>query len=512
MQVARGFRGKGARGSVEARRSRRVVWLAALTLVLALAALPAAAFGRPGAGAVKPGTQGQGPVNACFWGQPFANVGPINELNYPVAGTNVIAPDTNTVYYNTAFQLPAGATITLHGQFPHARFFSLTTYVTKAGVAGYPATSIYDEQINPDPGSTNPFRPGESRKTRHRSYTITISGQTAPAIPAPNTLYVGQEGKTEETQPVQMIMRIYRADKNLEANAGVPLPAPTFNPLPGEPVNQEAAACTALDDVNSVQSISFAGQGAPVPAYLHLRGLAPAPHPAVTPILWERFRNPTYLEKPFLVGAGEPYEKAIASLPTTISSGLYATPANAYIVGYADRTIGPNSEGHNILVLHAKMPTHPTTYMKDKVNNSGGKQVRYWSICTAGAIANPPLLPTDSACLFDQEVPTNAAGEYTVVVSLPQDRPKNARPGCRVAWLNWGTAGDALEGEYEAERRSTLDLLIMRNQLSNPTFEQSIEKVITPGSEQEVMGAYYPHGTYMTRQEFEARKCGSANP
>ena len=52
----------------------------------------------------------------------------------------------------------------------------------------------------------------------------------------------------------------------------------------------------------------------------------------------------------------------------------------------------------------------------------------------------------------------------------------------------------------------------MRNQLSSPTFAQSIQHVITPGSEQEVMGAYYPHGTYMTKQEFEARKCRSANP
>ena len=465
-----------------ATRSGRALGLAAFALALAFTALPAAALGQAAVGAVKPGIQGQGPVNTCFWGKPFANVGPIDELDYPVAGTNVIAPDTNTVYYNTAFELPAGATITLHGQFPHSRFFSLTTYVTKAGVAGYPATSIFDEQINPDPGSVNPFRPGESRKAMKRSFTITISGQPAPAEPAPNTLYVGQEGHTEETQPVQMIMRIYRADKNLEANAGVPLPAPTLDPALGEPVSEESAACGALDDVNSVPSISFASQGAPVPAYLHLRGLAPAPHPAVNPILWERFRNPAYLQKPFLAGAGEPYEKSIASLPTAITSGLYATPANAYILGYADRTIGPNTEGHNILVLHAKMPTHPTTYKKDKTNDSAGTQVRYWSICTAGAIANPPLLPTDSACLFDQEVPTNSAGEYTVVVSLPQDRPKNAKPGCGVAWLNWGTAGDALEGEYEAERRSTLDLLVMRNQLSNPTFEQSIEKVITPAA------------------------------
>ena len=30
---------------------------------------------------------------------------------------------------------------------------------------------------------------------------------------------------------------------------------------------------------------------------------------------------------------------------------------------------------------------------------------------------------------------------------------------------------------------------MVRNQLSNPTFEQSIEKVITPEAEKEVMGA-----------------------
>ena len=79
------------------------------------------------------------------------------------------------------------------------------------------------------------------------------------------------------------------------------------------------------------------------------------------------------------------------------SPGLYATPSNAYISAYADRTIGPNTEGHNILVLHAKMPTHPETYEHDPVNDSAGVQVRYWSLCTTGAIAEPPVLPADSA-------------------------------------------------------------------------------------------------------------------
>lgn len=493
-------------------RSRPAIWLGVLGLVLALAALPSAALGQSAVRAVTPGTMGAGNVSSCFWGQPSSNVGPINELNYPVAGQNVLAVDTDVVYYYTRFQLPAGATITLHGQFPHSRFFSLTTYVTKGAESGLPSTSIYDSQINPDAGSVNPYRPGESRNAKHRSYTVTISGQTTPAEPAPNTLYAGQEGKTRETQQVEMIMRLYRPDKNLEAEGGVPLPAPTANIEGQSPTSNEAEACSAVSDLSGIANLPLSVIKAPTPAaYVQLRDLGPAPHPAVNPVDWERFRNLPYLEKPFFTGGGEPYEKLIGTLPTTITSGLYATPANAYLIAYADRTIGPNTEGHNILVIHAKMPTHPTTYNKDAINNGAGTQVRYWSICTAGGLEKPAVLPTNSACLFDQEVPTNTNGEYTVVVSLAADRPKIARPGCGVAWLDWGTGGDDLEGEYAADNRPSLDTLIMRNQLSNPTFEQSIEKVTAPGTESSVMGAYYPSSKYMTTQEFESRKCWSAN-
>jgi hypothetical protein len=490
-------------GGGVARRSWRTLRRGALGAALTLAVVPAAAVADgEGTGAVRPGEQGPGPVNTCFWGQPSANVGPINELNYPVAGTNVLEPDTNVVYYYTRFQLPAGASITLHGQYPYSRFFSLTTYVTKAGVTGYPSTSLYDAQISPDPGSVNPFLPGESRRNKNRAYTVTISGQPQPATPAPNTLYAGQAGKTGETQQVEMIMRLYRTDREREANGGVPLPAPTLNPEGGSPVSDEAATCSALKDVSGAENVPLATQGVPVATYLKLRELGPAPHPALATPLWERFFNPQRFVAPFY--RNTPYEALIGKLPTALTSGFYATPANAYLTTYADRTIGPNTEGHNILVLHAKMPTHPTTYTASGVNNYAGTQVRYWSLCTTGSIANPPVLPTDSACLFDEEVPTNSSGEYTVVVSLPEDRPKNARPPCGVAWMDWGTEGDH-------QGRASLDLLVMRNQLSSATFEQSIGKVTTPGTEKEVMGAYYPTGTYMTQQEFEARRCANGS-
>ncbi|MBS1676341.1 MAG: hypothetical protein JST08_03045 [Actinobacteria bacterium] len=486
---------------------RRNRWTAlrrgAIGALLALAVVPAVTLAAGGgSSAVTPGEQGQGPVNTCFWGRPAANVGPINHLNVQVG--NVAGFESNVVYYYTLFQLPAGATITLHGQFPHARYFSLTSYVTKSGVTGYPATSIYDEQIEPDAGSVNPFMPGADRQAADRDYTITVSGETQPASPAPNTLYAGQAGQTGQTQQIELIMRIYRPDKNLEANAGVPLAAPTLNPSGGSPVTQEKAVCEALSTVSGIGNLPTASQGLPPATYQHLRDLGSPVHPATPTPTWERFFNQQHMLAPLYAGAGEPYESLIPKLPTTVTGGFYSTPSNAYITSYVDRNIGPNTEGHNIVVLHAKMPTHPTTYEGDPVNDSTGTQVRYWSLCTAGSISNPPLIPANSACLFDQQVPTDAADEYTIVVSLPEDRPKNATPACGVAWLDWGTAGDG-------QGRPSLDLLIMRNQLSSPTFAQSIERITTPGTEQEVMGAYYPTTTYETTQEFEA-KGGCSTP
>jgi hypothetical protein len=55
-----------------------------------------------------------------------------------------------------------------------------------------------------------------------------------------------------------------------------------------------------------------------------------------------------------------------------------------------------------------------------------------------GAIANPPLLPVNGPCPFDEEIPPDRSGFYTIVVSLPEDRPATATVQCGVAWMDWG--------------------------------------------------------------------------
>jgi hypothetical protein len=443
-------------------------------------------------------------ASTCFWGVPTG----------PLDGVNILGPDTNVGYWYDIFQLPAGAKIVLHGQFPHSRFTSLTSYGTVNGVRGVALGGLSDFEITPDPGSENPFRSGTMRTAHNRAYTVTLSGEVDPGSGnrAPNTFDVGQAGHTGETQTVELIFRVYRADKNRNMAGGVPLPEPTLV-LADNTTASGQAACDGVNSQSGFDKLDTTGLGIPVAQYLQLLGLprpnpTPPPatlpalptHPAVDPIRFYRFFSQPRLVEPFLQGTV--LEAQIAGLPTAISPGLYPTPANAYVYAYADRTFGPDPDGHNILVLHAKLPTHPRTFDRNPFNDYAGKQVRYWSLCNYGAIANPPLVPVNTDCLFDEEIPTDSQGFYDVVVSLPGDRPSNAIPRCGAAWMDWTLKGDGVPGGHDR-----LINLVMRNQLSAASFAQGADKVLIPGTEKQVMGDYLPDGTYMTKAQFESRGC-----
>ena len=40
-----------------------------------------------------------------------------------------------------------------------------------------------------------------------------------------------------------------------------------------------------------------------------------------------------------------------------------------------------------------------------------------------------------------------------------------------------------------------------------PSSTSGIDKILTPGTEQQVMGDYYPNGTYTTKQQFQQHGC-----
>jgi hypothetical protein len=89
---------------------------------------------------------------------------------------------------------------------------------------------------------------------------------------------------------------------------------------------------------------------------------------------------------------------------------------------------------------------------------------------------------------------------YTIVVSRPADRPRNARAACGVQWLNWGR-------QTAVPEQPGYGLLLVRNMLASPVFAHAVQNVSELGTERQVMGPYHPSPTYTSRRAFERLGC-----
>ena len=105
-------------------------------------------------------------------------------------------------------------------------------------------------------------------------------------------------------------------------------------------------------------------------------------------------------------------------------------------------------------------------------------------------------------CVFDEELAETLddKGYYTLVLSRPSYRPRNAKPECGFMWTSTPPAGDGAGDLY-------LYNMWIRNALASPNFKEYAGNVLAPGTEKEVMGDYYPVGKYMSVEEFEALGC-----
>jgi hypothetical protein len=431
-----------------------------------------------------PGGQASG---TCFWG-----------TSYTQETWNKIWPDSHTDYETSIDTIPAGGKVVFHGQFPHARFFSFTTSSVLGVIRGH----LYDVDIKPDPGSTNPFLPGANRNATHRSYTITMVDQVdpGPGHEAPNTVYGGVPGQAPGAGPMLLVVRTYLPDGGRDFTGGVGAPSASYVAANGT-TSTGQAACTVVSakagfaNLTNVNPILF-----PESKIQSLLALSSSPeHPAVAKPVWYKYFTPSWLLAPYYAGTSD--ASMISSLPL-VGTGLGANPANGYVFTWLDRRFGPNHGGHNIAVLHGELPTTPATYAGE-AKMQGGTQLRYWSICNNQGL---PSGATTGPCLADEEVPINAQRYYTIVVSLPQDRPKNATDKCGVAWMNWGTAGDGF-----TRPDSTLILLRNLTTTAHPAFPQAVQNVATPASLKSTMGAYLPTVTYTDAAKFQHTGCNAGS-
>jgi len=455
--------------------------------------------------------------NDCLWGY---------VLNRSNALTNQTGIDANNAYYTSVFTMPPHSKIILHGQFPHARFFSFTTYGTVNGTVGIATSWIFDYKINPDPGSQNPFQPGVRRDVTKRNFTLTISSEVKPANPAPNTLYAGAPGQTDQSQQVNVTTRFYLPDRlylpvspTSNLMGGVAPPSHTVVLASGKTYSGKAMCNVVHSTPGALSGSTFFSSGVPNGLYAGLRDLGPVGHPATRVPEWQRYYNATQVLKPLFQ-----HTRFAFLIPSfyneTPAVSFFPNPANTYIVAYVDRRLGPAPGGHNVFVMHFKIPTTPKTYLGNPgPNDNGTVRARYESLCTYTSPAIATNLQQFEKCLNDQTMLPDKDRMVTIVLSLAQDRPKNARARCGVAWQelsrygdNFGIVGKSKTlvnpgvlpgGRLGAGTDPYLYTVVIRQQLPNTKFQQSFANIPTNKVIKPLLGPYYPGGTYMTARQFD---------
>jgi hypothetical protein len=417
------------------------------------------------------------PLATCFWEGPISTTRPTTR---GFDGRNFNFPEESATYWLARLNLPAGATLELRGRYPHGRYMSVNAYSE-----GTPTDALSDVAIQPRPGHTNPFVPGERRDGRKRSWQIAVVDEPVPADPAartPNTLYA-QPGVAAA---IELVYRVYEPDPGEDLTGGTGLPRPLLRLADGSTARGEAA-CAQVNDADRQIAIDTvpetlweSARGSP--------GCDPATNPAYDPIRWERFFNVNYASLAVITDCTAAGRESRLAMDAELRGGFYSNRDSAYVYAHLAREFGP------VVVLEGRLPGFPRTYAEPE-RMPGGK-LRFWSLCTGES----RVTVRTPDCLADRQVLRRSGRNYTIVVSKRADRPATARRRCGVAWLDWGEGGDGVgDPDY--------GLLIMRNMLVSPGFRQAIQRVERPSTEAEVMGRFFPRSTYSTVEEFEARGC-----
>lgn len=398
-------------------------------------------------------------------------------------------PDPNSTYWFTVLEMPADSVLTVRGQFAHSRYMQFSLYRDDPEMGSYTATgeALVDHQIDPDPGSENPFVPGASRRAESRNYTIRIRNAEIPAAAdrESNTMYAAPGAQ------FQIVYRVYVPDQGYLGDAGAGLPAYTatladgtelsaeevverfVRPLPrgtaaGMSVEQWRALCSAPDNDPE---------------------LRPETTPARNPPLLERYFN-----NEWNIVATFKTPEARAKVPSKVETGFGGDPGIVYLMGYVSRGFGP------VLVIHGKMPQFPDNY-----HGEGGSgldvmttwESRYMSLIMTQA--PPSGMGTDG--ISDFQIPLDAERNYTIAVSLPEDRPSNATEEHGVAWLAWGRAGEGIDDDLN---RPDFGMVVFRFMYNNPEWAHDPGRIVEHGSEEGIMGPYFPRLSYADKAGFEA--------
>ena len=404
----------------------------------------------------------------CFW-----SLGPHSGDPY----INLAYPDSNVYYWASVFTMPEGSELYIDGEYPYSRYMSIISYNAR----GKPLESLADYLIEPQKTSINPFVSGNQRLNKNRDYNIQVFNKepvTNRETGMISSLSSNNELNAPSYGPKQqlIIYRIYLPDNSTEPLGGVDLPKPTVL-IDGVSYTGKAAC----DVLNTDQNLAITIDAAGLPA-MKYRELASQSDKSIT---WPAQNPPKWyiqMDRQSLIGiyTGEFNMNAPRS-----TGGFFPNLDNHYL-----RTIINRKYGH-VLMIKARAPLTPKTFNSNK--KFSNNELRYWSLCSNQSFGNTRV----NDCLFDEEIPIDDDGYFTIFISKLKDKPRNAIKECGYAWLPIADDGDGVFDEDVA-------VVQFRHMLADSNFNNSIQSVENQADIKEVMQEYYPRSRYFMKNQVES--------
>lgn len=329
----------------------------------------------------------------------------------PVGPGNVQGPDSASRYWIMPFDAADYRSMTIHGRYPEARYFSIVAYDVDANRAFSIADHLYDAQIVPDKGSANPFVSKGSG-----TYTIVVA-RDPPTTG--NVIKVNSD-------LAWLAIRLYVADDDPSLGGQslmgkVPLPIVTLTDRYGH--HETLETCSPVNKWSDVSAYSLYI----FPPQAQLIGDEGIPR---TDRLW--FASPAQ--------------------PPQV---LWPNPHASYVLMMPGKEYQPG----RIIVIRGKAPGFPDTFngwpIWQPARGFDSVDVRYWAVCNTNLA--PPIPVVDCATDLNMRL---QGQYYTIVVSDDRQRPGWLRPN--INWLPWG------DEQYQK-------LFAVRHILPSPEFAYDVQ-------------------------------------
>ncbi len=398
--------------------------------------------------------------SSCPWNAEIA----VNGVRFPVQ------MDTHAGYRIFAFQSDGTIGYRLRGEFPYAAYMNFTIYEDRMLVG-----ALTDYQIESNPGSVNPFTPGELVNAANRSYTVTVLPAGAvPDVSMPNPIFFPLPAHGSNLVTVALAQRIYLPEPQLDRFGGVA--APNIEPFlvsnPSTP-----AACPSGDFSEIIEQFGT----------LNINFATPLPRKGKI----EFYRMPA---------SHTPYSDGSEPL------------AKHDCTGYLAATLFPDK----VAVIH--LPKIPTFF--DNTNTTAGTtfpdatdiDVRYVSLGSYGASV---LLASDNENVAGPDIKKLADGSATFAL-IPSELPNFDDVKSKAEVLGYNVMPLAKQGQVS----DVNPFLFYRNKRTRGDFAGSIQNVpcfqgqslehapSKYAASPEYMGPYAPVGVECSASDFLNGSCG----